>query len=104
MNLGWTAVSKSDQIRGGPPTTAPITCKKHLLRIRAAGGIIFTTQEDAELAERAFNDLAIMKPGRATFGRDAYFGCRLHKHWLYKPTRREKNYFDHQVIEGIMDV
>jgi len=104
MSYGWTAVSKSDQTRGGPPAIMPITCRKHLLRIRAVGGLILTTTEDTALAEGVFNGHSLMKPGRTTFGREAYFRCRINKHWLYKPTRKEREYFDNCVIEQIMQV
>lgn len=103
MNYGWTIVSKSDMVCGGPPAVMPITCKRHLLKVRAAGGIVCLTREEMLLAE-SFFDNKLLTPARKTFGREAYFKCRLNKHWLYKPTRSEKTYFDHQAIEQIMDI
>jgi hypothetical protein len=66
------------------------------LRIRAAGGVILATFEEAALAGKMFVS--------RSFGRNSYFKCRFNKHWLYKPTRREKVSFDEKAIQLIMDV
>jgi hypothetical protein len=95
-DYGWTIVSRSDQVRSGPVAVIPISCKRHYLRICAAGGVIFVTSEEAISAKRALIS--------QSFGRNAYFKCRFNKHWLYKPTRREKKFFDERAIQRIMDV
>ena len=96
----------SNQHGPGPPLIAlELACKKHYLKAKATGALIFTDVEDAAWAARVFNgNNGQMRPGRKSFGREAFFKCRLNKHWLYKPTPREKEYFDEVAITEIMIV
>lgn len=107
MNYGWTIVSASDLRPVSPVVTAEITCKKHYCMARSAGALIFGDAEAAAHAARVFNGVlppAGTYPKRRHFGREAFFKCRLNKHWLYKPSNKEKEYCNSKIVMEIMGV
>jgi len=71
------------------------------------------SEREADYAQKAINGLLITDISSSmgdvfarkekSLGRENYFRCRLNKHWVYKPTRAEKEYFDTRAVKKVMD-
>jgi hypothetical protein len=97
MTYGWAIVSDNGDKHSWRPhglSCVEITIKKHYLKIRSLGGLIFATEHDA------FSAIQFEYKKKKV----QYFKYRIQKHWLFKPTRKQR--LDHNLRElrQIMEV